>query len=398
MKKNLALAVLGALLALALVSCQGGAGSASGKPSVKIGFIGPLTGDYAKYGVNMSQAAALAIQEQNAVKDSPFDVVLVKEDSEGKPEKATAALEKLISVDKIDGLIGEVFSGASLAISPKAESEKLVMISASASHPDLTKGKKFTFRTTPSDGLQAEVFGRYVAQELKIKTVATLYIKNDYSQGLAAGFKAVYEAAGGKVVAEETGAEGDKDFKTQLTKIKAANPEAIFLPNYVAEIAQILEQASSLGLKVKILSADGFSNPEILTLAGKYAEGVIFSGAPVAQASAKATAFADAYKKAYSSDADDFSKNAYDATNILIDALKAAYAKADDAAKKSLTLDRDAIQAAVAATKDYDGVSGSVTFAGGDVVKNIAINKVEGGKFVSIGDYKVVDGTLAKAQ
>ncbi len=394
MKKFVLFAVV-ALVALLAVSCN----NTPAATELKVGFVGPLSGDYAKYGVLMSQAAQLAIDERNAAKIfGVAKVVLVKEDSEGKPEKATAALEKLLSVDKIKGLIGEVFSGASLAISPKAESEKIVMISASASHPDLTKGKKFTFRTTPSDGLQAEVFGRYVANELKIKTIATLYIKNDYSQGLAAGFKAVYEANGGKVVAEETGSEGDKDFKTQLTKIKAANPEALFLPNYVAEIAQILEQASALGLKVKLLSADGFSNPEILTLAGKYAEGVIFSGAPVAQATEKATAFADAYKKAFNMDADDFAKNAYDATNILLDGLKVAYDKAADADKSALNLDKDAVRDSVAATKDFDGVSGKVTFDGGDVVKNIAINKVEGGKFVSVGEYKVEAGALVSAK
>jgi branched-chain amino acid transport system substrate-binding protein len=395
MKKVLFLLVAMGLFAGLFVSCN----NAPAATELKVGFIGPLSGDYAKYGVTMSQAAQMAIDERNAAKQfGDVKITLVKEDSEGKPEKATAAFEKLASVDKISGLIGEVFSGASLAISPKAEAEKLVMISASASSADLTKGKKFTFRTTPSDGLQADVFGRYVAADLGIKTVATLYTKNDYSQALAASFKAVYETAGGKVVAEESGSEGDKDFKTQLTKIKAANPEALYLPNYVAEIAQILEQAASLGLKVKILSADGFSNPEILTLAGKYAEGVIFSGAPVAQASEKATAFADAYKKAFNMDADDFAKNAYDATNILLDGLKAAYDKADDNGKKSLALDRDAVQASVAATKDFDGVSGKVTFDGGDVVKNIAINKVEGGKFVAIGDYKVEAGALAKVQ
>jgi branched-chain amino acid transport system substrate-binding protein len=393
--KKIVLFVVLALVALLAVSCN----NTPAATELKVGFIGPLTGDYAKYGVLMSQAAQLAIDERNAAKAfGDAKIVLVKEDSEGKPEKATAAFEKLINVDKIKGLIGEVFSGASLAISPKAEAEKIVMISASASHPDLTKGKKYTFRTTPSDGLQAEVFGRYVATELKIKTVATLYIKNDYSQGLAAGFKAVYEANGGKVVAEETGSEGDKDFKTQLTNIKAANPEALFLPNYVAEIAQILEQASALGLKVKILSADGFSNPEILTLAGKYAEGVVFSGAPVAQASEKATAFADTYKKNYNMDADDFAKNAYDATVILLDGLKAAYDKAADADKKALNLDKDAVQASVAATKDFDGVSGKVTFDGGDVVKNIAINEVKGGKFVAIGQYKVEAGALTKVE
>jgi branched-chain amino acid transport system substrate-binding protein len=380
---------------MVLVSCD----SSKQGSEIKIGFVGPLSGDYAKYGILMSQAAQLAIDERNAAQSfGDAKLVLVKEDSEGKPEKASAAYEKLTSVDKIQALVGEVFSGASLAISPKAEALNLVMISPSASHPDLTKDKKYTFRTTPSDGLQAEVFGRYVAQELQIKTLAILHIKNDYSQGLANGFKAIFEANGGQVLAVETGNEGDKDFKTQLTTIKAANPEALFLPNYVAEIAQILEQASALGLKVKILSADGFSNPEILTLAGKYADGVIFSGAPASIASEKAMAFTEKYKTTFSMDADDFSKNAYDATNIIIDALQTAYNQASDADKKALNFDKEAIRSSVAATAGYDGASGKVTFDGGDVVKNIGVFAVKDGAFQTIGEYSVEAGTLVKAE
>ena len=132
--KKVSLFIVAALIALVAASCAN-----SGPATAKIGFIGPLTGDYAKYGILMSQSAELAISERNAAGGiGGTKITLVKEDSEGKVDKATAAMEKLASVDKINGLVGEVFSSSSLAIAPRADAEKIVMISPSSTHPDLT--------------------------------------------------------------------------------------------------------------------------------------------------------------------------------------------------------------------------------------------------------------------
>ena len=396
--KKVSLLFVAVVLALLAVSC----GTQAAGPTAKIGFIGPLTGDYAKYGVLMSQAAELAITERNAAGGvGGVKVALVKEDSEGKVEKATAALEKLASVDKIWALVGEVFSSSSLAIAPRADAEKIVMISPSSTHPDLTSKGTYIFRTVATDSLQAEVFGNYVAQELKFKKVAILYTKNDYSQTLAEAFKKIYTAAGGTVVAEESFQQGDKDFKTQLTNIKSKAPDAILLPDYVAEIAQILEQSAGLGIKTQFLATDGFSNPEILTLAGKYTEGVIFSAAQIS-ASDKTTKFLAAYSstfKAPNNEADDFAKNSYDATNIIMDGMQAAFDQASEADKKAFNLSKEAIQAYVAGVKGYAGVSGEISFAPNhDVIKNIGINVVKDGKFVSTGAYKIEGGKLTKVQ
>ncbi len=217
--------------------------------TIKIGFLGPMTGDAGNYGKLMSQAVKIAVEEFNAAGGAEgFNAEVIVEDTEGKVEKANPAIEKLAGVDKVFGIVGAVFSSVSLAVAPKAEAAKIVMISPSSTHKDLPDKGKFIFRDVMSDALQAVVFGKYLAKVENVKTVAILYIKNDYSQGLAMDFKDQYEKEGGKVVAIETALQGDKDFKTQLTKIKSANPEALYIPNYVAEIAQILEQAKQLGI------------------------------------------------------------------------------------------------------------------------------------------------------
>jgi len=195
----------------------------------------------------------------------------------------------------VGAYVGPVFSAIGMTIAPRAQAEKIVMISPSTTHADFPGIGDYIFRTTPSDGLQAEVSGSYFANELGIKRLAVLYVKNDYSQGLYESVADVFEANGGEIVAVESALQGDKDFKTQLTSIRSADPEAIYIPNYVAEMAQILEQAANLGIDATFLSADGFTNPEIFDLAGEYTNGVIYTGPVEAEATAAAASFVQDY-------------------------------------------------------------------------------------------------------
>lgn len=368
---------------------------------VKIAFAGPMTGDAANYGKLMSQGVRLAVDERNANGGIGGNTVkLLIEDTEGKPEKATAGIEKLVSIDKISGLIGTVFSSAALVVAPRLEAEKIVMISPSASHAELTNKGKYIFRTMTNDNLQADVFARYVYQELGIKKLAVLYLKNDYSQGLAKTFEKIFKEVGGTVTAVESGLQGDKDFKTQLTRIKQSEPEALYIPVYVAEAAQILSQARQLGLRgVTFLGADGLSNPELAKLAGDQVNGLILSGPQEAQGS-KTADFKKAYKEKFGVEADGFTLNAYDGAVILLDALQAAYDKASSSEKKKLVLSKETVQKAVAAVKKYDGVSGTFGFApNGDALKNIGISEYENRKTVQRGVYNISsEGRLSKVE
>lgn len=380
MKKTMFLFVLALLI---FTGCSDG--------SIKIGFIGPLTGDAANYGKLMTQAVKIAVEEKNAAGGiGGKKISFVAEDSEGKPDKATTAIEKLISIDKVQGIIGCVFSSCSLAVAPRAEAEKVVLISPSSTHKDLPDKGDYIFRTVFSDALQSQVFAKYVYQKMGIRKIAILHIKNDYSQGLATDFAAQFEAEGGEIVATESGLPNDKDFKTQLTKIKATEPEALFMPNYVPEIAQILEQASQLGLDAQMLSADGFSNPDIFDLAPEYASDVVFSKPEIG--GEKTAAFEKAYQEKWGEKPDSFSLNAYDGAMILLDAISKAIDKKGNIDKKKL---RDSI----AQVKNYHGVSGNITFMdNGDVVKNIGISKSTNSEYRQLGVYKIQNGQLLEVE
>lgn len=392
MKKSIALLLVIALLSSAAVFA-GGEKEGAKVAGPKIGFMGPMTGDNANYGVLCSQAVKLAVDQFNAKGGiDGIPVTLIIEDSEGNVEKGLSAIEKLSSSDKIVGLIGPVFTGVSFAVGERCQNEGLVMISPSATHKDITAIGDYVFRTVVSDGLQGEVAGRYFSEVLGYKTMGVLYAKNDYSQGLYEGMTASFEGAGGKVIIAETCQVGDKDFKTQLTKIRAANPDAIYIPNYTAEMAQILEQASQLGITIPFVSCDGFSNPDIYNLAGDFTDGVIYVGpAQVAESDAYKQFVAD-YTKSFGVGPDSFATNAYDGTNLMLAALTKIY-------RETGKFDRKTLRDAIAATKDYPGVTGLVNFAeNGDLIAYQGIYKVEGTTPRYLGAYTVVGGKLTKVE
>ena len=361
--------------------------------TVKIGFMGPMTGGDSNYGKLMSQAVKIAVEEFNAQGGVlGYKIELIIEDDQGLVEKGNPAIEKLAGIDKVYGIIGAVFSSVSLAIAPKAEASKIVMISPSSTHKDLPDKGEFIFRDVINDSMQAIVFAKYLYQVEKTSSVAILYVKNDYSQGLAMDFKTQFEKEGGKVVALESGLKGDKDFKTQLTKIKGLNPKALYIPNYVEEIAQIIEQAKQLGITAKIYSADGFSNPKIFELAPRSANGIVFTQIAENRSQVKKD-FMAKYKTKFGEDPDIFALNSYDGAKILMNAIKQAAEIKDN----KLVIDRDKVRSIVAATRDFDGASGKITFtANGDLVANIGIWTSENNQYKQIRAYKLENDKIVE--
>ena len=391
MRKAIAI-ILAAFVCIAAVAA-GGASEDSN--TYKIGFIGPLTGDNANYGIRCSNAAKLAISEINAAGGiDGKQLELIAEDSEGTVDKALASYEKLAYSDNVCAIVGPVFTSPALAVAQRCQEDGIVMISPSATHKDVTAqpatnpdGLNYVFRTVPSDALQSEVAGHYFYEILGYRKLASLYAMNDYSQGLALGMKETFEALGGQVVAEETCMVGDKDFRTQLTEIRAAGPEAVYIPNYTVEDALILEQASQLGVNVPFLSSDGFSDPEIYNLAPDFTDGVIYVGPAQAEASSILADFQAAYSAAYDGDSpDSFATNSYDATYILAGAIDRAG-----------SADTTAIRNEVAATDDFQGANGTMNFAAnGDLVASQGVYKVEGTTPVYVGAFQVVDGHIVQ--
>jgi branched-chain amino acid transport system substrate-binding protein len=366
----------------------GGDQESSSSESIKIGFIGPLTGDYANYGTLCKQAVQMAIEEINANGGiNGVQVKLYAEDSEGDSQKALAAMEKLSSSDKVCAVIGPVLTGESFSVAERAQAEGIVIITPSASHKDITNVGDYIFRTTPSDGLQGEVAGKYWYQVLGYRKLAVLYAKNDYSQGLYESMSEAFTADGGKIVAAETFMVGDKDFKTQLTNLKNTDAEAIYIPDYTAEMAQILEQAAQLGIDKPFLSSDGFLSEEIYDLAGQYTDGVVYTASAKIEESDKNKVFKDNYTAKWGVGPDSFASNAYDATYILASVIA------------KVGTNREAIKKGMQQVKDFEGVNGIINFAeNGDLVAYQGIYEVEGTTPVYVGAFTVENGKVVQVQ
>lgn len=387
MKKIIAFAVV-ALLAMSMCFAGGDKESSADGAVVKIGFIGPLTGDYANYGTLCRQAVEMAIDEINAKGGvNGASIKLFAEDSEGDSQKALAAMEKLSSSDKVCAIIGPVLTGETFSIAERAQAEGIVIITPSASHKDITNVGDYIFRTTPSDGLQGEVAGKYWSQVLGYTKLAVLYAKNDYSQGLYESMSEAFTQDGGQIVAAETFMVGDKDFKTQLTKLKNTDAQAIYLPDYTAEMAQILEQAAQLGIDKPFLSGDGFLSEEIYSLAGQYTDGVVYTASARVEESNKNKEFKDAYTARWGIGPDSFATNAYDATYILVSVIE------------KVGTDRKAIKTGMEQVKDFEGVNGIINFApNGDLVAYQGIYEVHGTTPEYLGAFAVEDGKLVQVQ
>ena len=241
-------------------STTSGSAGASNNDVIKIGVIAPLTGDVAQYGVAVKEGVEMKVAEINAAGGiNGKKIELVISDSKGDSQEAVNIFKKMISQDKVNLIIGEVISSASLAIADLAQRAQIPMISASATNLDVTKGKDFVFRTTFTDPFQGIATAKY-AKEKEFKSVAILTnTSSDYAVGLAEAFK-TQASKDGLTIIEEKYTKDDKDFKSILTKIKGQNPEAIFVPDYYNTIGLILTQANELGIKVVIAVTDKNGN------------------------------------------------------------------------------------------------------------------------------------------
>ena len=393
--KNVLVLALVALLAVFSVS----AGGASEEDAnvIKIGFIGPLTGDNANYGIRCSNAARLAINEINEAGGiNGMQLQLIAEDSQGAVDRAISSYEKLAYTDNVVAIIGPVFTSPALAVAQRCYEDGIVMITPSATHKDVTSVGNWVYRTVPSDSLQSEVAAHYFYEVLGYRSIACLYAMNDYSQGLAEGVEEIFTALGGTITSMQTCMVGDRDFRTQLGEIRSTNPEAIYIPNYTVEDAQILEQASQLGMSIPFLSSDGFSDPEIYNLAGDFTEGVIYVGPAQAEASTLLSDFQDAYSAAYNGDApDSFATNSYDAMYILRDAVTRVFE--NGGALSDIDAFRSMVNDEMKATDDFQGANGTINFAAnGDMVASQGVYRVENQTPIYLGSFQVVDNHIVQ--
>ena len=345
MKKILGI-LSAAVLALTLASC-----SKAESNSVKIGGIFPLSGHVAVYGVECKNGVDLAIEEINAaggINGKP--VVLVSEDDEGNPDKTVNAFKKLSTKDGVKVVIGSLTSGCTQAITTLSQASKVVQIAPAATAPAITDAGDFIFRACFIDPFQGTVGGKFAAETLGKKRAAILYdIGNDYSVGLADNFKIAFTKAGGSIVSEESYATNDKDFNAQLTKIKNANPDVVYLPDYYGTVALIAKQLRAQGINVPMVGADGWDG--LTSNAGDEVLGGYYSNHYAVDSTEPAVKkFVESFRAKYNKDPNSFAALGYDCVYLIRDAIVAAGAE-----------DSIAVRDALAKT-DGDYVTGHLTF------------------------------------
>ncbi|OJH42148.1 ABC transporter substrate-binding protein [Cystobacter ferrugineus] len=345
----------------------------SGSEPILVGQVGSLTGSEATFGVSARQGISLALQEANAaggVKGQPL--ALRAYDSQGKPEEAAQAASRLINQDHVVVILGEAASSNSMAMADKAQAAGVPMITPTSTNPAVTRKGDYIFRVCFIDPFQGEVMARFAHDNLHLERVAVLQDnKSAYSVGLADEFRRKFTELGGSVLSTESYSKGDTDFRAQLTTLKKARPEALFIPGYYTDVGIIARQARELGLTLPLLGGDGWDSTRLFELGGEALEGSYYSNHyseenpdPTLQA------FIARYKAAYGQVPDGVGALAYDAARLAIDAMK----RAPD-------LSGPALRDAIAATRDFPGVGGSITLdANRDAVKQAVILKVEGGK------------------
>jgi branched-chain amino acid transport system substrate-binding protein len=366
-----------ALSLAALLVLSAGAGCKD--KGLKIGVSAPLSGDIAGLGRSTKNAVLLAQEEINAkggvrIGGAMKKVTFIIDDDENKPESTATVFQKLINQDKVVAIIGSQSSKCSNAGAPIAESAGIPQLTPWSTNPNVTKGKKYVFRACFVDTYLGSVLARFAKNKLKAGTSAVLYdVASDANKGIAEVYRDEFAKVGGKIVGFETYNTNDKDFSAQLSKIKAANPDVLFLPNYFNEVPLQVQQARKLGLTCRIIGNDAWDNPELITLGGKDMEGTYFANHYSPDVDRPASReFIAKYKKKFNSQVDAAAALTYDSVYLLVNAIERA-GKADP----------KAIRDALAATKDFNGVTGAIRYNGsGDPVKGALIIRIENGKFV----------------
>ena len=380
MKKSAIFIVLLVIISLGICGC-----SREDSSQIKVGVIAELTGDIPAVGASCKNAAEMAVAEINdgggiQLGDRKYKINLIIEDNAGKADQSASAAQKLITQNNVIAIVGPNASRYALPAAEIAETGKVVLITPWSTAPKATldsrtgASKKYVFRSCFIDPFQGRVLAKFVLDNLKLKKAAVLYdVASEYNKGIAEIFKEVYEQNGGRIVAFETYTTNDKDFSSQLTKIKKADPEIIFLPNYYSEVPLQIQQAKRLGIAVPFIGADAWGSAELTKLCGAECDGYYFSTHYAADAATETTKkFIAGYKAKYGTTPDDVAALTYDSFGLLWQALKTAGKK-----------DRQAVRDALAKIPQYEGVTGNMQFkeGSGDPIKSAVILKIKDGKF-----------------
>ncbi|HEY5296802.1 MAG TPA: ABC transporter substrate-binding protein [Verrucomicrobiae bacterium] len=360
------------MIALLLTGCNKESGA--NNHVIKVGEFASLSGSEATFGQSSDKGTRLAIDDLNAAGGVlGKKIQLLTEDDQSQAGQAATVVRKLISSDGVMAILGEVASSRSLEAAPICQENKIPMISPASTNPKVTEVGDYIFRVCFIDPFQGTVMANFARKTLNLQTAAILKeTSSDYSVGLAKFFRERFITDGGKIVAEENYSHGDKDFSAQLTAIKAQNPEGIFVPGYYTEVGLIALQARQLGITVPLFGGDGWESSALVPIGGKALEGCYFSShyspqdrSPVVQN------FVKEFQAKFGETPDTMAALGYDSAIVLADAIKRA--GSTDPAK---------IRDALAATKNFPGVTGKITMdANRNASKAAVILEITNGQF-----------------
>lgn len=323
------------LVVLAVIgSLTAGCGESN---TIKIGTIQSISGPVSAYGIQTRDAIKMAVEEINAEGGVLGKrIELIVEDDEASPDKTTNAFKKLVAKDKVVAVIGALISKCTLAITQEAQAKKIVLLTPTSTNDTVTDAGDYIFMSCYNDSFQGEVGAKFAYETLRAKNAAILYdITNDYSKGLTTNFTEKFETLGGKVVGAESYSAGDKDFNAQLTKVKAANPDILYIPDYYNTVSLIAKQVKSQGLNVTMLGADGWD--EIINNAGDEVLGSYYCNhySPMSD-DPNVQSFVKKYTEKFGITPNALAALGYDAAYILIDAIERAGSTDSNSIKAAL--------------------------------------------------------------
>jgi branched-chain amino acid transport system substrate-binding protein len=349
--------------------------------TIKIGINAPMTGDIPKVGEGTKFAAQMWLEDINkagglTVGKKKYKVELVIEDNESKAESAVKAATKMIVEDEVLAIVGPQSSKQAVPAGSVANAYKTPMISPWSTNPDTTKGRPFVFRGCFLDPFQGPVLANFITQEFLFTKAAVLYdVASDYPKGLAEFFREAWEKlhGPGSVVAYESFTTKDTDFSSQLTKIIRSGAEVLFTPQYYNEVALIVQQAHELGWNKPIVGSDSWGSAETVTLCGKDCYGLFFSTHYAAAGATGATkAFIDRYNKTYGYVPDDVGALTWDSIRIVQKAIENCGEITGNIEK-----DRQCVRDALAKIREFDGITGKMTFTEeGDPLKCAVVVRI----------------------
>lgn len=354
-------------------AAPGGGDAPAGSDVILLGQVGALTGGQATFGISTRNGIEMAIKEANAaggVKGKKLAIRVY--DNQSKPEEAAQAATRLITQDRVVLILGDVASSNSLAMAEKAQSAGVPMITPSSTNTTVTQKGDFIFRVCFIDPFQGFVMAKFAREDLKLNKVAVLRDnKSAYSIDLSDVFTRKFTEMGGKVATTESYSQGDTDYRAQLTAIRKTQPDGIYVPGYYSEVGIIARQAREVGLKVPLMGGDGWDSEKLFELGGSAIQGSYFSNhySPD-NPDPRVQKFIADYKATYGGVPDALAALGYDAARVAIDALK-----------RARDLSGPAVRDAIAQTKDFPGVAGTVTLdEKRNAVKSAVVLKVGDGK------------------